>query len=363
MVILQPLYEKCWQANCSAGYGMVKIVIKYKLPAAALFAVAVFAAVSGCKQIGPADNIIEIVDSVLPEPEPPAIVRINSGDIRFAKDLTYDQYTLEDVYPYRDTARRFQWNKIRNLLVLIENSRLRDKEFGVVQNRRNASGEASLVDSATINAYENAQDRYGVERYQSAPLYLPGDTLTPDRYATDGGLLRIDGQEGSFLKVTHVYYDGEWLVPAKYVKNIGKPRFDHIACVDVTNQNIATLERSDSVWLVRSMNPATTGVHNPPYAKETPLGIFVVQEKKTKMYYYIDGTTIIAGYAPWASRFSNGGYIHGVPTNHPEAPIIEYGWTLGTTPRSHMCVRNASSHAKFIFDSWPVFGSLVIVLE
>jgi len=64
------------------------------------------------------------------------------------------------------------------------------------------------------------------------------------------------------------------------------------------------------------------------------------------MYYVKDGTSEIAGYAPYASRFTNGAYIHGVPVQYPHKNIIEYSPSLGTTPRSHMCVRNASSHAK-----------------
>lgn len=33
------------------------------------------------------------------------------------------------------------------------------------------------------------------------------------------------------------------------------------------------------------MNPATTGMHRPPYAQETPLGMFVVQQKKSRMVF------------------------------------------------------------------------------
>lgn len=293
----------------------------------------------------------EIVPAVLPD------------DISFVKDLRYDKYTLGDVYPYRDGARRFQWNKIRNALVAIENAEQGGERFGVVQNRHNVNGEAALVDSWETNAYKNIADMYGVEKYQSAPLYDLQDTLTPVRYATDGSWMRLDGEEGSFTRVFFVDLGSEWYVPTRFLKKLDARRFDRVACVDVTNQNICTLERSDSAWLVLSMNPATTGVHNPPYAHETPLGIYVVQEKKPKMYYLVDGTSRLAGYAPWASRFSNGGYIHGVPTNDPNGAIIEYGWTLGTTPRSHMCVRNASSHAKFVFDWAAVGQSLVLVIE
>ena len=111
------------------------------------------------------------------------------------------------------------------------------------------------------------------------------------------------------------------------------------------------------------MNPATTGMHKPPHAQETPTGIFAIQEKKEKMYYVRDGTSQIAGYAPYASRFTNGAYLHGVPVQLPRKSIIEYSVSLGTTPRSHMCVRNASSHSKFIYDRTTVKESVVVVID
>lgn len=123
------------------------------------------------------------------------------------------------------------------------------------------------------------------------------------------------------------------------------------------------MEKADSVWLVRSMNPATTGLHKPPYQQETPLGMFVIQEKKVKMYFLVDGTTQTGGFAPYASRFTNGGYIHGIPVNEPRKALIEYSPSLGTTPRSHMCVRNATSHAKFVFDWVPAEQTIVFVIE
>lgn len=66
------------------------------------------------------------------------------------------------------------------------------------------------------------------------------------------------------------------------------------------------------------------------------------------MLFLKDGSSALGGYAPYASRFTNGAYIHGVPVNVPRTAMIEYSWSLGTVPRSHMCVRNATSHAKFI---------------
>lgn len=119
--------------------------------------------------------------------------------------------------------------------------------------------------------------------------------------------------------------------------------FNHVIFVDRLDQNIATLERMDKgEWKIRSMNPATTGRHAPPYAQETPLGMYLLQQKKSRMVFLKDGSAATGGYAPYASRFTNGAYIHGVPVNVPRTAMIEYSWSLGTTPRSHMCVRNAT---------------------
>ena len=134
--------------------------------------------------------------------------------------------------------------------------------------------------------------------------------------------------------------------------------------MDRLDQNITTLERvSEGEWKIRSINPATTGLHNPPYGMETPLGMFLIEQKKEKMLFLKDGSSEVCGYAPYASRFTNGAYIHGVPVNVPRTAMIEYSWSLGTTPRSHMCVRNATSHAKFVFDWAPLYRSLVVVIE
>ena len=81
------------------------------------------------------------------------------------------------------------------------------------------------------------------------------------------------------------------------------------------------------------------------------------------MIFLKDGSAATGGFAPYASRFHNGGYIHGVPTNAPASHLLEYSPTLGTIPRSHMCVRNATSHAKFIFDWAPVNETIIFVLE
>ncbi|NDV60753.1 L,D-transpeptidase [Bacteroides sp. 519] len=303
-------------------------------------------------------------DSVVIRDSKPEIKEILPADIKINKELTYDQYTLEDTYPYKDTVREFQWDKIREVLAKLENIQREPQPWGILQNRKNRNGEAPLVANWIRNEYKNVADSLGIERFQGIPLYLLTDSVLPVRYGRDGELVRLTlSNDSNYIGAQTVHVPGSFMIPRKYVQVIDTIIFKKIAFVDRENQNITTLERGDDTWMVRSMNPATTGQHRPPYANDTPLGIFVIQEKKDKMYYLVDGTSTIAGYAPWASRFTNGGYIHGVPVNNPNGKIIEYSQTLGTIPRSHMCVRNASSHAKFVYDWAAVGEGLVVVIE
>jgi len=293
------------------------------------------------------------------------IAPITAADIILKKELLYDKRTLEDSYPYKDTVRIFQWDKIKEKLAFVENFRKEKTNYAVLQNYQNRNGEAPTVTNYHRNAYTRVSDTLGVERYQSAPLYEVGETKNPVLYGRDGWLARLISSDSlDMIRLEGISFDKTWDVPKRYVKTFEEsPEFDFIVFVDVTNQNISTVERTDKEWLVRSMNPATSGVHNPPYAHETPVGMFVIQEKKAKMFFYKDGTTEIAGYAPYASRFTNGAYIHGVPVNYPRKEIIEYSHSLGTTPRSHMCVRNVSSHAKFVYDRVKPFQILVFIID
>lgn len=288
-------------------------------------------------------------------------------EIKIEKEFAYDKHTLEDEYPYLQGTRRFQWDKITDSLRSLERAQqMDDIAWVTLQNYKNKNGVAPLVQDPYKDEYKSDADPYGVSRYQSIPLYDGDDMSKPIRYARDGSLVRFLKDSADYVKVCSMQYDGEWYVPVKYVRTLEAKKFDRVIFVDRTNQNIATLEHSGDKWLVRSMNPATTGLHHPPHQQETPLGTFVIQEKKPKMFYLVDGTSTIAGYAPYASRFTRGGYIHGVPLNNPhatEADYIEFSPTLGTTPRSHMCVRNATSHAQFVYDWAPPFESLVFVIE
>lgn len=290
---------------------------------------------------------------------------LTADDVTLIKELLYDQHTLEDTYPYKDTVRSFKWDEIRESLAYIENMQADTARWVVLQNYKNQNKEAPLVRKFVRNAYRRVSDTLGVERYQSVPLYLPTDTLVPERYGRDGTVARLRGEEGSFCRIHPVTFDEEWLVPRRYLKRLAdSTAFDHVVFVDRLDQNIATLEHvGKGEWKIRSMNPATTGRHAPPYAQETPLGMYLIQQKKTRMVFLKDGSAETGGYAPYASRFTNGAYIHGVPVNVPRTSMIEYSWSLGTTPRSHMCVRNATSHAKFVFDWAPTERSLVVVIE
>ncbi|PPL01629.1 L,D-transpeptidase [Parapedobacter indicus] len=289
-----------------------------------------------------------------------------AADIKLTKKLAFDKYTLDDEYPYKDTTRVFQWDKIKEKLAHIDNFQREKKYYAVLQNYKNRNGEAPVVANYVRNAYKRVSDTLGTERYQSVPLYQADNDNVPILYGRDGSLVELLSSDTiPMIKVAGLSFDGTWEVPKRYVKTIGDTvTFNHVVVVDVTNQNICTIERSEETsWRILSMNPATSGMHKPPYSMETPTGIFVLQEKKPKMRYLKDGTKTIQGYAPYANRFTNGGYIHGIPTQSPNARIIEYSASLGTVPRSHMCVRNASSHAKFIYDWAKTLQSLIIVID
>ena len=309
------------------------------------------------------EDIIVIIDSIfIPQEE---IKELTAKDITLNKDIKFEKYLLDDEYPYNDTVRSFQWDKIKEKLAHIDNKVAKGGSWAIFSNYRNMNGEAPTVANFVRNEYKRVSDQYGVERYQSVPLFTPDSDTTLTRYGRDGWLVKIlDSDTTEMVKVSGVSFEGEYLIPQRYLVKWGDTiSINKVAVVDVTNQNIAVLEKREDEWYILSMNPATTGVHNPPYALETPVGIFAVQEQKQKMYYTKDGSSELAGYAPFASRFTNGGYIHGVPVQYPRQSIIEWSPTLGTIPRSHMCVRNASSHSEFIYDWATVKETVVVVID
>lgn len=300
--------------------------------------------------------------------EPDLLPPIKPYDIKIERQLLYDKHTLPDIYPYKDTIRVFQWEKIRSGLILIDSiQQNKPLAWAILQNNKNTKGAAPSARKMIKNKHNQDTDMYGTQRYQSIPLFLPDDKKLAERYGRDGSLVRYMGLESDssdYAKIETINFDGEWLVPNKYIKLINDTvTFKKAIFIDKTNQNIMTLEKVDSVWYIRSMNPATTGLHKPPYKYETPSGIFVIQQKVSRMNYLKDGTDLPGGYAPYASRFSNGGYIHGVPIDLPRTQQVEFSPSLGTTPRSHMCVRNATSHAKYVYDWAPVDETIVMIFD
>jgi lipoprotein-anchoring transpeptidase ErfK/SrfK len=298
--------------------------------------------------------------------------------ITIEKSLLYNQHTLENTFPYEGGTRSFRFDKMRDRLFTLDSIQQGSVRWGVLQNRKNWNGMPPNVKEFTTNEYHAVADRYGVERRQSAPLYAIGEygSQPPERYGRDGSLVKLLGHnaDSTAWRVESFNAPGHWEVPHKYVKPISTTRFDKVVMVDRTNQDIATLERAPvqgrhagstvagEHWLIRSMNPCTTGAHQPPHAFPTPVGMFVIQDQTPKMMYN-NGGPVIVGFAPWASRFTNGAFLHGVPVNNPSGAIVEYLSTLGTIPRSHECVRNASSHAKFIYDWAPLNASIVFVYD
>ena len=279
------------------------------------------------------------------------------------KNLVYKKYTLKDNYKYKNRYREFQWDKISRRLDSLETFVNRNVVFAKLINYKNNQGAAPLTPNATINNYGIHQDKFGTSKYQSIPLYSLHNKNKPARYSRDGALVAIVGIDKKFFKIEHHLLKGKWYVPRKYLRVLDATNFTKTIFIDRKNQNITTLENIDNEWNVKSMNPATTGLQRPPHQRRTPIGIFVLQGKRPKMFYTKDGTNKIGGYAPHSSRFCGGAYIHGIPVNLPDTTIIEYAYSLGTSPRSHMCVRNASSHAKFIYDWGTLNETLIYVIE
>jgi hypothetical protein len=300
-----------------------------------------------------------------PPPAPAPERRPSRADIVLDKELLYDQHTLADTFPYNKGIRYFQFDKMRDRLFVLDSIQRETARWAVLQNNKNIHGQSPLVKKWANDRWHSPADMNGVERNQSVALYAAGETV-PDYYGHDGSPVKLLGMNGDStrLRIECFNVPGFWEVDAKYVKPIADGMvFTKAVMVDRTNQCIATVEKVGDRWLIRSMNPCSTGADIPPYDRPTPTGMFMVQEKKPKMFYTVDGSSVLAGYAPWASRFCNGGYLHGVPVNNPHGAIIEFSSTLGTIPRSHMCVRNASSHAKFMYDWAPVDEAVVFVYD
>ena len=235
-----------------------------------------------------------------------------------------------------------------------------------VRNYKNSKGSAPLLNGKTY-------DKHGYRRYQSAPGYEKPDAESKFRYIPDGMLGVVQGEEHGYKKVYVPSFDQTVWIPTKYLSKDEDAieALTQVIVVDRENQNMGVLEWIDNQWKIVSLTFCSTGKSG-QYSLPTPLGDYMAQQRRFKFQYYHDGTTDIAGYAPYTIRFSAGGYIHGVPrvykVDEETGEKIDPGMaealsSLGTTPRSHMCVRNYTSHAKFLYNWVDVGSCAVIVIE
>lgn len=298
----------------------------------------------------------------------------------------------EKVYGYvfapivNQRAFRFDdmFDKITDLKVAVDAT-----DTGFIYNVGDSNGRAPLYKGA----YK--QDEYGVPRYQGAPAYYAPDWNSHNmRYMQDGILLAILEDTGKFYKVNAYDYEGEYYVPKRYVTRRNSiESLKQVIIVDIENQNEGVFEYREGMWHLISYSYATTGADT-KYKEPTIPGSYQIINKRDYFRYRDDITREIAGYAPYALRFNGGAFVHGVPVNYKivrktfviqeeladeEGNIIqekitetrvvdkldpghiEYMGSLGTIPLSHKCVRNITSHAKFLYD-WVVLGEASVVV-
>jgi hypothetical protein len=259
-------------------------------------------------------------------------------------------------------ARSFRFQKMMDAVTALQ-GQVAQKEMRYVVNYKNYNGAAPIRDN-------NPLDEHGYRAYHSAAGYTHPDTGSPYRYIPDGMLLHVQGEQGNFYQVAIPSFHGQYWVEKKYI-HPSEPLQDltHVVVIDRKMQNQAAFEKTNGGWTLVSYTFSTTGLKG-DFSYETPLGAFKALEKKDQFLYLKDGSDEIAGYAPYALRFSGGAYIHGVPVDYEimdgqkkDPGTQEYLHTIGTFPRSHMCVRNYTSHARFIRDWMATKTGAVIVIE
>lgn len=261
------------------------------------------------------------------------------------------------------TMRVFQFDKMYRAVLDTEKAR----EAGpltFISNYHNLKGYAPLYHGGEV-------DPYGGRRSQSAPGYPNPSDLSEFRYLSDGTLVRVLSSGVKYTRVALVNDEKVYFVPNQYVASPAAVfAVNKAIVIDRANQNEVVFEKIGPDWKIISYTLATTGTTG-KYHQPTPLGFYYGIEKRERFYYYEDGTTKIQGYAPYAIRFSGGAYVHGVPVNYKydddgsriDPGKSEYSRTLGTVPLSHKCVRNYTSHAKFIYDWYTPGDVVVIVIE
>ena len=257
--------------------------------------------------------------------------------------------------------RVFQFDRMHDAVLKAERTAGKGP-LSYINNYHNLKGYAPLYQGEEL-------DKTGGRRSQSAPGYPDLSDLNEFSYLGDGTLVRVLSSGSQYTRVALVKDEKVFYVPNKYVVTpAALTAVRKAVVIDRTNQNEVVFEKVGPEWKVISYTLATTGTTG-KYHQPTPLGYYYAIEKRERFYYYKDGTTTIQGYAPWAVRFAGGAYVHGVPVNYKynaeggriDPGKIEYSKTLGTVPLSHKCVRNFTSHAKFLYD-WYTPGEMIVIV-
>lgn len=259
--------------------------------------------------------------------------------------------------------RVYQFGKMEEAIKRAEDYSSRGR-LTYINNYQNLKGKAPLYHGKTV-------DQIGGTRSQSAPGYPDLSQLEEFTYLGDGTLIRYFFTAGDYAKIEVVATGERYFVPKQYIPQ-GEELTDltKVVVIDRANQNEGVFEKRSGTWTMISYSMATTGAQG-EYKQPTPLGFYYGIERRSQFLYQEDGTTKIQGYAPYAIRFAGGAYIHGIPVNFKYSeeglritpPIQEFSKTIGTVPLSHKCVRNYTSHAKFLYDWFEKGKTIVIVIE
>jgi hypothetical protein len=273
-----------------------------------------------------------------------------------------DEIKYGYVFETLGIPREFQFGKMLDSVNKLKKE-VESNKTAYISNYKNRNGVAPL--------YKNqSTDEYGITRYQSAAAYSEPNANSPFRYIEDGTLVSVLEENKDFVKIRTLNFEGEYWVEKKFVSFQNSiQELTKAVVVDRNNQNEGVFEYVDGKWNLISYVFATTGEKS-QFKQETPLGYFMAIETRPKFLYLDDVTREISGYAPYAIRFNGGAYIHGVPVGFKivdgkrvDPGEREYLYTIGTTPRSHKCVRNYTSHAKFLYNWIDIGKSAVIVIE
>ncbi|KAB3534886.1 L,D-transpeptidase family protein [Alkaliphilus pronyensis] len=266
------------------------------------------------------------------------------------------------VHSTEGVPRSFRFNRMEEAVNQLK-QQVAEGELHYISNYKNENG-------APPQKGEEAIDQYGYRVYHSAPAYDRADTNSDYRYIPDGMLIRLLGEDGDFYHIGVPTFGGEYYVPKQYIDTEKSfNQLKHVVVIDRDQQNQAAFEVKDNGLNLISYTLSTTGLPG-EFSFETTLGSYKAIVKRERFEYLKNGTQEIAGYAPFAIRFTGGAYIHGVPVKYEEENgekvdpgIIEYLHTIGTFPRSNMCVRNYSSHAEFLYNWMDIEHGAVIVIE